>query len=445
VDSSDAAGIQRIYFTISGLYTLAASLIWGVNTLFLLDAGLNLFETFVANAFFTAGMVIFEIPTGVFADTRGRRFSFMVSNATVALGTLGYVWAAAAGAGVITFSLISVFLGLGYTFYSGAVEAWLVDALQARGFEGNLDSVFARGGIVTGAAMLIGTVGGGLLGDINLAVPFVVRAVLLIVGLVVAAWGMRDLGFSPRTLRLTTVPAEMAKVARESIAGSWRVPAIRRFLGVSVIEVGVLFWAWYAWQPYILELAAMDAVWLAGVVAAIAALSIMAGNALVSFFSRYCTKRTTLLVWAHAVRAAALVGFGLVDNPVLAVAVFSLVGASLGVAGPVKQAYLHQVIATEQRASVISFDSMVGNIGGVGGQIGLGALSNAVSIPAGYVTCGAVQILSVPLILAIRRLQDSVDHITGTKAGVDSSCAAQGLPEVTGIDSKVYQPAAVGD
>ena len=49
--------------------TLAASLIWGVITLFLLDAGLTNTEAFAANAFFTGGQVLFEVPTGVLADT----------------------------------------------------------------------------------------------------------------------------------------------------------------------------------------------------------------------------------------------------------------------------------------------------------------------------------------------------------------------------------------
>ena len=53
--------------------TLAASFIWGINTLFLLDAGLSNLEAFSANAFFTAGMMIFKIPTGIVADTWGSR------------------------------------------------------------------------------------------------------------------------------------------------------------------------------------------------------------------------------------------------------------------------------------------------------------------------------------------------------------------------------------
>ena len=61
--------IVQTYLTLAGLYTLAASLIWSVNTLFLLDAGLSIGEVFIANAMFSAGMVLFEIPTGVVADT----------------------------------------------------------------------------------------------------------------------------------------------------------------------------------------------------------------------------------------------------------------------------------------------------------------------------------------------------------------------------------------
>ena len=76
---------------LSGLFTLSASLIWGINTLFLLNAGLSIFEVFIANAAFTAAMALLEIPTGVIADTRGRRASFLLSEATLAVGTLAYV------------------------------------------------------------------------------------------------------------------------------------------------------------------------------------------------------------------------------------------------------------------------------------------------------------------------------------------------------------------
>ena len=71
--TDQARVVERTFLVLTLLTTLAASFIWGINTLFLLDAGLSNTEAFAANAFFTLGQVIFEVPTGVVADTRGRR------------------------------------------------------------------------------------------------------------------------------------------------------------------------------------------------------------------------------------------------------------------------------------------------------------------------------------------------------------------------------------
>jgi MFS family permease len=96
VTHTDCVGLSGI----SGVSTLSASVIWGVSTLFVLDAGLDIFGVFIANAASTAGMALFEIPTGVLADTSGRRRSFLLSPATLVLGTLGYVAIAAVGGGL---------------------------------------------------------------------------------------------------------------------------------------------------------------------------------------------------------------------------------------------------------------------------------------------------------------------------------------------------------
>src|ERR671919_60286 len=177
-----ARAVERTYLTLLLLHTLAASFIWGINTLFLLDAGLSNAQAFAANAFFTAGMVLFEVPTGVVADTRGRRRSFLWSTVILIISTAAYVAISVVGGGLWAFVVASLGLGLGFSFYSGAVEAWLVDALTASGYDGQLDPVFARGAMVSGTAEVVGSVAGGLLGSIHLALPFVVRSGLLVGG-----------------------------------------------------------------------------------------------------------------------------------------------------------------------------------------------------------------------------------------------------------------------
>src|SRR4026207_1176524 len=86
-----ARAVQRTYLLLMLGNTLAASFIWGINTIFLLDAGLSNLEAFAANAFFTVGMVIFEVPTGIVADTIGRRVSYLLGTVTLAATTLLYV------------------------------------------------------------------------------------------------------------------------------------------------------------------------------------------------------------------------------------------------------------------------------------------------------------------------------------------------------------------
>ena len=127
--TNEARAVQRTYLVLTLLTTLAASFIWGINTLFLLDAGLSNTEAFAANAFFTLGQVIFEVPTGVVADTRGRRFSFMLGAATLLVSTLLYLVMWQLHAPLWGWAIASILLGLGFTFFSGATEAWLVDAL----------------------------------------------------------------------------------------------------------------------------------------------------------------------------------------------------------------------------------------------------------------------------------------------------------------------------
>ena len=434
--------VTRTYYAIACIYTLSASLIWGVNTLFLLDAGLDIFEVFVANAAFTAGMVIFEIPTGVTADTRGRRFSFLLSALTIMVGTIAYVSIAAVGGGLVPFVVASIVLGLGFSFYSGAVEAWLVDALNATGFQGQLDQVFARGAMFSGAAMLVGTVGGGLLGTVDLAWPYIGRAVLLALVFLIAMRLMHDTGFVPRRTTLARIPAEARQVLRASITYGWRRRSVRLLMIASFIQGVFTMWGFYAWQPYFLELLGRDAAWVAGVVAALIALSTIAGNSIVEFFTRFCGRRTTLMLWSAGVAAAAIVGVGVVGSFWPAVVALLVATGSMGVYGPVKQAYLHGVIPSEQRATVISFDSLVGSAGGIGGQLGLGQLSRTESIAAGYVAGGIVLVGVLPVLAVLRGLRERADVIVGRKAGRSGPCAAQGLPEVTAVDSTPRQPVA---
>lgn len=426
--------VIRNYLLIAGLYTLSASFIWGVNTLFLLDAGLDIFEVFIANSAFTASMALFEIPTGVLADARGRRVSFLSSVVVLTVGTLGYVWVSSVGGGLLLFSFMSVILGLGYTFYSGATEAWLVDALKATGYPGELDRVFARSSLVTGAAMLIGSISGGMLGGFNLALPYLGRAALLVVVFLVAYLTMFDIGFKTRAVGYKEMPEEMRKIARESIAFGWKKTSMRLLIITGFVQAIVFMWGFYAWQPYFLNLLGQDLVWVSGVIAALVALATMGGNFLVEWFTRFCGRRTTLLIWAAVIQTIALIGVGLAGSFWLALVFYLLAMTATGVWMPVRQAYINNLTSSEQRATVISFDSLFSSGGSVLGQTVLGRIAQTRSIASAYVVGGLMTAIAWPVLLLLRRRDDDEDIIMGT-AGEYSACAAQGLPRVSSVET----------
>jgi MFS family permease len=429
------------YYVLSGLYTLSAAAIWGVNTLFLLDAGLNFFQVFIANGAYSLGTVMFEVPTGVVADTLGRRVSFLLSVAVLAASTGIYVGLAQVGAGVIAFSLASILMALGFTFYSGAMEAWLVDALKATGYQGVLDRVFARGQQVTGAAMLVGTVGGGLLGQIDLSIPYLVRSGLLLAVFLLAYVLMHDVGFTPRRLAFRDLPSEIAANARAGVAFGWSQRPIRFVMLASLVQMGFIAWAFYAAQPYLLDLLDSNAIWVAGLVAAGIASSTIVGNQVVEVFSRYCGRRTTLLLAAGALETVAAVAVGVAGSFWIALPALLILTAGMGITSPVRQAYLHQLVPTEQRATVISFDSMVSGAGGVGGQVGLGALGQTRTVGSAFVVGGLATAAALPLLAAVRRIGGPQDRIVGVRAGTDSSCAAHGLPAIATVEPQPVEPA----
>src|SRR2546421_1708591 len=247
------AAFQRTSLVLRLGSPVAASLLWGINPIFLLDAGLSNLEAFAANAFFTAGMVLFEVPTGVVADTAGRRVSYLLGTVTLAGSTLLYVLLWRIHAPFWQWAVVSILIGLGFTFFSGAIEAWLVDALKATGFTGELDSVFGRGQVVTGVAMLTGSVVGGLIGQAtNLGVPFVLRGLILAAMFVVAFRLIHDVGFAPE--KGGGVLTEVRKIASASIEFGLRVPAVRWLMLEALFTGGVGIYGFYALQPYLLKL-----------------------------------------------------------------------------------------------------------------------------------------------------------------------------------------------
>jgi MFS family permease len=409
---TDAArAVERTYLLLTLLTTLAASFIWGINTLFLLDAGLNNLEAFAANAFFTAGQVIFEVPTGVVADTRGRRFSFLLGTGTLLASTLLYLVMWQLRAPLAGWAIASILLGLGFTFFSGATEAWLVDALNASGFRGSLETIFGRAQVVAGGAMLVGSVAGGIVAQLtNLGVPYVIRAAMLGVTLLIALRFMRDIGFTPR--RGANAVADVRNVLQGALDGGLRNRPVRWLMLAAPFTGGVGIYAFYALQPYLLELYGdPNAYSIAGLAAAMVAGAQIVGGLIVPRVRQLFRRRTDALIIGGVLNVAILAFIGLTNSFLVALILLAGWTMVFAIQMPLRQAFINGLIPSEQRATVLSFDALMSSSGGVAIQPALGRVADVYGYSASYVVGAAFQAMAVPFAVLARRERAPSDPI----------------------------------
>ncbi|MEU4192064.1 MFS transporter [Kribbella sp. NPDC026611] len=401
--------VLRTYITLTVVSTGASSLIWGINTLFLLDAGLSIGKAFLANAFFTAGMVLFEVPTGVVADTVGRRTSYLLGTVTLFATTLLYLLLWQIHAPFVWWAVVSALLGLGFTFFSGATEAWLVDGLHATGYQGSLDAAFAKGQVANGIAMMAGAIGGGFLAQFtNIGVPYVARALLLALTFGVAFRAMWDIGFTPKPR--VSVRGEMGEIVRASLQHGLLNPRVRWVMLAGPFTAGVSVYGFYAAQPYLLQLYGhADSYWIAGLSAGIVAGAQIAGGASASYVARIFTDRIMILIGAIVASGTVIALMGLVTSFWMALGLLMLWGTMFAAMSPVRQAYLNSHIPSAQRATVLSSDNLLGSAGGVVIQPALGRSADLWGYGQAYLLTAGIQLFSVPFLLLARRTGKPVE------------------------------------
>ncbi|WP_432992555.1 MFS transporter [Dactylosporangium sp. CA-233914] len=403
--------VRRTYLVLVLLNALAVSFIWGINSLLMFQAGLSNTEALAANACFTLGYALFEVPTGTIADTWGRRAAYLLGGVTLFVTTLLYWLAWRLHAGVGSWAVVSVLLAIGFTFFSGATDAWLVDALRFLDFDGTLESVFARAQVYGGIGTLTGSLSGAFIAQLtDIGVPVLVRAGLLLT-LTCVAWRlMHDVGFTPR--RAGPLTAQLRRVLAASVRYGWRRPAIRWVMLGAWVASGVGYFVAFTMKPYLLQLAGdQHAYGLLGVAAALQAAAQMLGGLLASAFRSLFRWRMSALITGVLLNGAILAGFGMAGDVPSAIAMLCAYGLVTAGMQPARQAYLNELVPTRQRATVLSFDSLVASSGGVVLQPTLGRAADVWGYSTPFVLAGLLQVVALPFLLLARRHEAAPDPL----------------------------------
>jgi MFS family permease len=175
-------------------------------------------------------------------------------------------------------------------------------------------------------------------------------------------------------------------------------------------QAGVGIYAFYAMQPFLLELYGRKGSYaVAGLAASLVAGAQILGGAVVPYAGRMFRRRTTLLIAGSVTSALALAAIGLAPGFVVALALLGAWAIVFAAVMPVRQAFLNGLIPSDERATVLSSYNLLGSSGGVLVQPALGKTADVWGYATSYLVGAGIEILALPFVLLARRERASSD------------------------------------
>ena len=348
-------------------------------------------------------ILLFEVPTGIVADAYSRRISIIIGYFLMGLGFL--VEGTFPIFGMIL--LTQLLWGIGYTFTSGATQAWLSDEIG----EENANRAFLRGNQYDLAGALLGMLLAIPLGNVAVNVP------ILVGGFAVVAVGLFLLLFMPENGFKPTRPEDrnsfqhMADIFRKGLNVVRSRPALLSILGIGFIY-GLYSEGWdRLWVKYLVDNFTLPSIFGMNEVAFFGFLR--AGGMLLSILAtRQVEKRldanhapsiARAMLWITILLSGAIFAFAF--SPALAISILAVTAVSIlrNIMGPLYNAWVNQRLDPNARATVLSMSSQVDAIGQVmSGPVA--ALISLASVRAAITMASLLLLPAIPLINRANRL-----------------------------------------
>jgi MFS family permease len=190
------------------------------------------------------------------------------------------------------------------------------------------------------------------------------------------------------------------------------VQSVRWLMVQSLLTGGVGIYAFYALQPYLLELwGDPEAYQIAGLAAAVVAGAQILGGLAAPFIRRRFRRRTSALIAISSVASLTLALVGLIEHFWVVLAMTVVWGLTYAASLPIRQAYLNNCLPSRQRATILSFDSMMGSTGGVWAQPPLGRAADVWGYGPSYLISAGISLLALPALALSRRENSPADFV----------------------------------
>jgi DHA3 family tetracycline resistance protein-like MFS transporter len=380
-------------------------------------AGLTPLQLVLVGTTLEISAFVFEVPTGIVADVVSRRTSVIVGYLLMGLGFVveGFFPV------FLPILLAQVIWGLGYTFTSGATEAWISDEIG----EEPANKLFIRATRVGLYASLIGMGAAALVGAQNAALPIRVGGLGVVLIGVALAFIMPETGFQPTPREDRNTWQQMGHTFKEGLRVVRTSPRL-----LSIVGVG-LFYGLYSegfdrlWVKLLLDRFELPVLFGSNEVTFFAGLKI-AGTLLTILAMQVVEKRVDtsspraigrVMMLGTVLISASLIGFAISPILGLTLGLFLLISILRRVVMPLYTAWVNQKLDSGTRATVLSMSSQVDAIGQVAGGPGVGYIAQAVSVGAAILTSGLL--LSPALFLIGRANAQSPEQTETESVAVD--------------------------
>ena len=408
----------RVFLFMEMATAVFTCMVFVTNSLYQVTiAGLTPLQLVLIGTTLEVSAFVFEVPTGIVADVYSRRLSIII----------GYVLT---GLGFLVEGLFPVFLpivmaqviwGLGYTFTSGAKQAWITDEIGEEG----ANKLFLSAARFGSFAYLFGLGATILIGAYNVAIPIRVGAIgILLTGITLAVI-MPETGFHPTPREDRNTWQHMWHVFKQGIGAVRSQPRL-----VNIVFIG-LFYGLYSegfdrlGVKLLLDNFQLPVLFGSNHVAFFVALEVM-GTILYIFIMRFVEKRIDTSSPSAIGRAMFLVTglitvaiAGFAFSPTLALAVLSMLTVNIlrGLSGPLQSTWINQKLDSKVRATIHSMFGQVDAIGQITSGPTVGLIANVLSVKLAVALSGLL--LSPALFFVRRANSQSVSELEVEPAPAD--------------------------
>jgi MFS family permease len=378
------------YFLYTALKNLGFGLFVAVWVIYLQQRrGLSLTQATIIDVTFFIVATLGEMPTGIVADTYGRKASMVIGSALMGVSMLA--WPIAATVPLILIAYAG--MALGFTFLSGAEEALFFESLKTIGRAQEYQRLAGQIGAVTLGAFAVGNALSGLLATVDLIAPFLAGGLCIMVMLVVV-------------MTLREPPAEAQpdgqarksyrQVLRDALAVMKTRPALRYpMIYLAFVPLAASLMETFLVQPQ----AVLFGVPVAGigfVIMAVQLTNILGSNWSQQISTSMGERRVIYLSPLVIVASLVLLAILQILPSLTLIAVIGFVTAVLR---PLVMNLIHAEVSDDIRATALSLQSLISLSLMTIGELAVGYIADKAGLPAAYIVlAGGMGVMSLVLL-----------------------------------------------